>query len=489
MPKENLVLKLKINADPQIICELNGQSRICNWLYNCLLEKSLELKQEFIRSGNTEISKILYTKRGLRNTIPQLKKDNPFLKVVHSSPLKNTALRLSEAIQVHQKSKKGKRKGKQMGWPKFRAWKRDWFSLFYDEPEKGFKIQDKALILSLGMGQDGKRRSLTLELPEAHLLKDKIPRNLRIVSELGNYYAIFTIQKDLPIRKPISKILALDPNHKNLAYGVDTKGAAIEIAAPKWLKTYDRRLDELKSKRDRCNKKSKKCPVLDQQGGNPTGEEFYLPSKQWKKYDHALKSALRKRREQTKTFMFTSAHRLFREYDCIGIGDYTPKCNGVNKPMRRAMNNRSLIGRWKNTLAWVARKSGKTLIEFDERGTTRTCSHCLWIENQGIHVSLRQWQCPQCRKVHIRDENSAINGLRKILRDLPQKREGEYPSIVSGSDLVLIQKRWAWCVLPNGVHITPLRQDSEEIHSTRKLKRGHDSSRSKVDSLIMYDQV
>jgi len=60
---------------------------------------------------------------------------------------------------------------------------------------------------------------------------------------------------------------------------------------------------------------------------------------------------------------------------------------------------------------------------------------------------------------------------------------------VSGSDLVLIQKRWAWCVLPNGVHITPLRQDSEEIHSTRKLKRGHDSPRSKVDSLIIYDQV
>ena len=104
-----------------------------------------------------------------------------------------------------------------MNWPKFRAWKQDWFSLFYDEPEKGFKIQEKTLIMSLGTGQDGKHRSLTLELPEAHLLKEKTPRNLRIVSELGNYYAIFTIQKDLPLRKPISKILALDPNHKNLA--------------------------------------------------------------------------------------------------------------------------------------------------------------------------------------------------------------------------------------------------------------------------------
>ncbi len=176
--------------------------------------------------------------------------------------------------------------------------------------------------LGSGMNYNKQRRFLTLELPEAHLLKDKTPRNLRIISELGTYYAIFTIQKELPIRKPISKILALDPNHKNLAYGVDTSGTAIEIASPHWLKTYDKRLDELKSKRDRCDKKSKKFHVLDEKG-NPTRKEFHLPSRQWRKYDHALKSALRKRREQTKTFMFTSAHRLFRNYDCIGIGDYT----------------------------------------------------------------------------------------------------------------------------------------------------------------------
>jgi putative transposase len=157
--KENLVLKLRVDADPQTIGELDGQSRICNWLYNHLLEKSLELKREFIQSGSPEASKTLYSKRGLRNTLPQLKKDHPFLKAVHSSPLKNTALRLSDAIQVHQKSKKGKRKGKQMGWPKFRAWKQGWFSLFYDEPEKGFRIQGKTLILSLGMGQDGKHRN------------------------------------------------------------------------------------------------------------------------------------------------------------------------------------------------------------------------------------------------------------------------------------------------------------------------------------------
>ena len=488
MSKENLVLKLKLEMETQTAGALDGQSRICNWLYNHLLEKGQELKQAFIQSSNSKAAMTLYTKRGLRNLLPKLKEEHHFLKVVHSSPLKNTALRLSEAIRAHQKSKKGKRKGKQMGWPKFRAWKRDWFSLFYDEPEKGFKIQNNTLILSLGMGQDRQHRSLVLGLPEAYLLKGKALRNLRITSELGNYYAIFTIQKELPVPKPISKILALDPNHKNLAYGVDTQGTAIEITAPKWLKTYDKRLDALKSKRDRCNKKSKKAQVLDEKG-KPTGKEYTLPSKRWKKYDRSIMRALHKRREQTKTFMFTSAHHLFREYDCIGIGDYTPHGEGITTPMRRAMNNRSLIGRWKETLSWVALKSGKTFIQFDEQGTTRTCNHCLHVEGQGIPVAMRQWQCRKCQTVHIRDENAAINGLRKVLRDLSPKQGGENPPLVSGSDPVFVKERWAWCILPSGVRIMPRGQNSEVICSTRKLNRGHDSPRSKLDDLIIYDQV
>jgi putative transposase len=137
---ETLALKLRLEVDAPSGSELDGQSRICNWLYNHLLAKSFELKSDFITSGNSKSSKTLYTKRGLRNLLPALKEEKPFLKVVHSSPLKNTALRLSDAIRAHQQSKKGTRKGKKVGWPSYRAWKQAWFSLFYDEPEKGFKV-------------------------------------------------------------------------------------------------------------------------------------------------------------------------------------------------------------------------------------------------------------------------------------------------------------------------------------------------------------
>jgi putative transposase len=454
-------LKLIIEPDLAVAEILDGQSRICNWLYNTLLDKAQKLIQNYIQTGEAELAKTIYTERGLRNLLPGLKEENPFLKVVHSSPLKNAALRLSEAIQTHQKSKKGKRKGGIVGWPKFRSWKPSWFSLLYDEPNKGFKIEGNQLVLSLGMGEDRKRRAISIPIKDAELLKNREVRNLRIVKQYGSYFAIFSVRTLLPPKKAVSNTIALDPNHKNLAYGVDTEGRAIEIASPCWLKSYDRRIDELKGKRDSCLKKSQQHKVLDEKG-NPTGTTWWEPSKRWKKYHKTLECALQKRREQTKTFLFTTAHYLYSKYDCIGIGDYTPHGNGITTPMRRAMNNRSLIGRFKDILSWVAMKSGKTFLEYNEEGTTRTCHCCRHIIENGLAPNIRNWTCPTCKNEHIRDENAAKNGLVRVLRDLSKKGETQV-SQVSGSDLVSVKERWAWRVLPSKVLCILRGQNSDKI--------------------------
>lgn len=462
MPKNEVLVAVKVLLEPDLTSAsiLDGQSRICNWVYNKLLESAQALRKQFTETKDLEIAKKVYSQRGLRNLLPKLKEEHPFLKVVHSSVLKNSALRLSDAIQTHQKSKKGKRQGKLMGWPKFRSWKKSWFSLFYDEPNKGFKVEENQLILSLGMGQDRKQRSFSIPMKEVERLKDKEIRNLRIVKELGCFFAVFTVRISVPERKAISRIAALDPNHKNLSYGVDTDGNAFEIEAASWLKLYDKRIDELKSKRDRCLKKSKQVEVLDS-NGQSIDKTYWKPSKRWKKYNQTLEKALQKRREQTKTFLYTIAHRLFKTYDCIGIGDYAPSGNGSTTKMRRAMNNRSLIDRFKQALSWVAIKSGKTFLEYNENGTTRTCHCCKHVMEGGINPDIRDWVCPSCIAIHIRDENAAQNGLSRVLRDLA-KKSGEYPQ-VSCSDLASVMKRWAWRVLPSGVLCILRGQNSELI--------------------------
>lgn len=460
-------LPLKVSSESEAI--LDGQSRICNWLYNRLLDHANALRDNYRATQNPEIVKVLYTERGLRNLIPSFKDEKPFLKVVHSSPLKNSALRLSQAIQAYQKSRKGKRKNKDAGWPRYRSWSRGWFSLFYDEPNKGYCIEGNSLRLSLGRGIDKNQRYVFLTLEGTNALKDKEIRNLRIVKQLGKFYAVFTVRINLPIPKNITKAIALDPNHKNLAYGVTTDQQSIEIASPSWLKIIDKRLDELIAKRDRCQKKSQK--IITTSGSGKINNSYWIPSRRWKKFNNLIESLRRKRRDQTKTFLFTLAQTLFKKFDLVAIGDYTPDGTGGNKAMRRSMNNQSLIGRFKEVLSWVALKSGKEYLEFDEKGTTRTCHSCGYIVEEGLSPNIRSWKCPSCSLSHIRDENAAKNGLKRVLRDLNL----EYLVPCSG---LAAEKRWAWRALPSGV-VTTLRGQCCSIVA---------ASRNSNEDMIVLDQ-
>jgi putative transposase len=126
-----VAIKIPLLAGPQEAAVLDSQSRIANWLYNKLLEQANALCKQYREAQDQEtrdqIGLTLYTERGLRNLIPGLKMQHPFLKVVYSSVLKNAALRLSKAIRDYQDGKHGRGKN-QVNWPTFRAWKRGWFS-------------------------------------------------------------------------------------------------------------------------------------------------------------------------------------------------------------------------------------------------------------------------------------------------------------------------------------------------------------------------
>lgn len=65
-----------------------------------------------------EILKTIYSSTGLRDLIPLVKEEKPFLKKVHSSPLKNVALSVTQAVKAHQQRlRTGSGKA---GWPTFK---------------------------------------------------------------------------------------------------------------------------------------------------------------------------------------------------------------------------------------------------------------------------------------------------------------------------------------------------------------------------------
>ena len=92
-----------------------------------------------------------------------------------------------------------------------------------------------------------------------------------------------------------------------------------------------------------------------------------------------------------------------------------PHGSGITCKMRRSMNNQSLNGRFKHVLAWVALRSGKAYLQWEEGGSTRTCHDCGYVVAEGMPVEKREWDCPNvnCSSPHIRDENAARNGLTR----------------------------------------------------------------------------
>jgi putative transposase len=417
------VVKIPLEVAQEQASILDSQSKIANWLYNQLLEQANTLRKQCrdaLATGDqqlaSQIGLTLYTARGLRNLIPGLKEQHPFLKAVYSSVLKNAALRLSKAIGDYQDWRHGRRESR-VNWPTFRAWKRKWFSLQYDEPKKGYRVEGRTLTLVLGQDQQGGQLTLALHLAFAlpHWVNVTHIRQCRIVKEGQLFSVVFTIERVLPNGKPLrpNKIVALDPNHKNFAYAVGTDGKAIEIYNPYFLKLLEKRIDQLKAKRDTCKKRSRLITRTD-------GSKFWLPSRRWLMLNARLSELYRIRREQTKQYLYTVANQLYRDYDAVGIGDYVPHGAGITKKMRRAMNKQSLNGRFKHVLAWVALRSGKQSLEWEEAGSTRTCHDCGFVVEGGIPPEIREWDCPgeSCTSHHIRDENAARNGLTRTLKGL-----------------------------------------------------------------------
>jgi putative transposase len=316
------------------------------------------------------------------------------LRTVYSSPLKNTALRLSTAIHEYQKSRRGERgNGHKVEWPRFRSWNKKWFSLLYDEPWKGYHLEGQDLTLQLGVNKEAERLQVSGRLAEPLPYGPEQVKQLRIIKELNCFYAVFTIEvitKPTPSLGSLSRAIALDPNHKNLACGVDTNGLGIQIENMVHFKALDRRIDEVKGKRDRCQRRSQKIE-FSRAGGSR--HSHWRASRRWQRYNQVLQCLYRLRREQTKTYLYTLANQLCRTYVLIGVGDYTPHGGGITPPMRRAMNNQSPIGRFKETLAWVAQRSGRLYVEYDERGTTRTCVECEAVVEAGIPPEVRVWFC------------------------------------------------------------------------------------------------
>src|SRR5437762_2002384 len=182
------------------------------------------------------------------------KKHDPELNDVYGKLLAEVYFRLHGAMKAFFRRVKN---GEKPGFPRVRP-RHNFFTLCY--PSMYIRIEGNRLILPTG-GRGKKKRypeivaRLTEEAPEVFKTV-AISRDGR-----GNYYASFpteveetTLEENESEEKP--EVLAIDLGIKTLATGVNEQGRVYHINGfHKGKQWYNKQLDKIRSKRDKCKKK------------------------------------------------------------------------------------------------------------------------------------------------------------------------------------------------------------------------------------------
>lgn len=384
--------KIKLKLKQEDIDILDSQSRMCNKIYNMLLDKVNNDKK-------INDSYDLLKGRNLRNEVVKIKQDHRYFYSVHSSPLKNAALRLKDAFDRIRKQKNA--------YPHFRSWSRKWFSLYYDEANKGIKIKKKTVRISLGYKLDDNKKKVrlyvdTLLTETLNVDENCTIKNYRITKKYDDYFLVVCIEKpDVNLEFQTGKVIAIDPNHTNFFVGIDNERKSIEFENLYHIKYFDKQIDKLKSKIGKCKRKSI-------QHTSKSGITYYTSSKRYIRLNKALNNVYHKKKVQTDTALYLIANKLVKEYDIIAIGDYIPDVKNItNDRMNRSMLNQTVLSKFRKILEHVCKKNGKLFLLVDEAFTTQTCHHCL--DKKKKAPDIRTYTCPKCGTKYHRDINSAIN--------------------------------------------------------------------------------
>src|SRR6266536_3593442 len=189
-----------------------------------------------------------------------------------------------------------------------------------------------------------------------------------------------------------------------LATGTNTHYRMYHIDGFKGGKWYNKQLDTIRSKRDRCKKGSRRYRHLSQV------------------YSRLSQQKRNKQKDCLHKASHLIAHKLVER--TVVVGDLsqrqmvTKEHKERNKHLNRAVYNDWGLYAFVQMLAYKCVLSGKELILLDERDTSKMCSSCG--HKQDMPLYKRTYRCPNetCRLVMDRDENSAVNILKRFFARL-----------------------------------------------------------------------
>ena len=329
-----------------------------------------------------------------KQSLQASKQHDPELRYVYGKLLHEVYYRLDNAMQAFFRRIKA---GETPGFPRVRP-RHNFFTLCY--PAMYLKIEADRLILPTGGHGKHKRYpnivARLTETPPPGFGEVAISRDAR-----GNYYASFSYHEQ-EAEQQQGEVVAFDLGIKTLAVGVNERGRVYTVGGFKGSRWYNRQLDKIRSKRDKCKKKSRRYIRLS------------------KVYKRVAEKKRNKQQDSHQKASHLIAHTLVER--TVVIGDLSQRQMVMNEHQehnkykhRAVFNDWGLYG-FVQMLVYKCLLSGKELVFLDERNTSKMCSGCGHLQPMPLYK--RTYRCKKCGLVMDRDENSAHNILARFLARL-----------------------------------------------------------------------
>jgi len=377
-----LCKKIKLEVTPQDAEALEFMQGKCRGLYNWWVMR--------LRDG--EHWNFAQAKRSLQES----KRHDPELEFVYGKLLHEVYYRLDNAMQAFFRRFEA---GEKPGFPRVRP-RHNFFTLCY--PAYYLKIVGNVLILPTGGGgKHGPKKfpniAATLtETPPPGFGEVAISRDAR-----GNYYASFSY-KEQEQEPQQGEVVAFDLGIKTLATGVNEQGRVYTVGGFKGSRWYNKQLDKIRYKRDKCKKKSRRYIHLS------------------RVYKRVAEKKRNKQKDSHHKASHLIAHTLVER--TVVIGDLSQRQMAMREHQERNKHlNRAVFNDWGlygfvQMLVYKCLRYGKELVFLDERNTSKACSGCGSL--QAMPLYKRTYCCTNCELVMDRDENSAHNILMRFLARL-----------------------------------------------------------------------
>ncbi len=371
-----LCKKIKLEVSEQDAARLEFMQAKCRGLYNWWI---MRLRDGEKWPGWKEA----------KATLQDSKQHDPELHQVYGKLLQEVYFRADKAMKAFFRRCKA---GEKPGFPRFRP-RHSFFTLCY--PAIYIKVEGNKLILPTG--GKGKRKRfpnivarLTEEAPVT-FKEVAISRDAR-----GHYSASF-ISEQLEQPTTDMGVIAFDLGIKTLATGVNEQGRVYHVGGFKGTRWYNKQLDKIRSKRDRCKKKSPRYIRLS------------------KVYKRVSEKKHNKQQDSLHKASHLIAHKLVAS--TIVVGDLSQRQMVTKQHVERNKHlNRAVFNDWGlytfvQMLIYKCLLYGKELVFLDERNTSKMCSGCGHL--QAMPLYKRTYTCTKCGLVLDRDENSAVNILAR----------------------------------------------------------------------------